>query len=121
MKRYVLALIMSALIVACAERSFDNGAEVADVKTPQHIKLDADQSRHTHAVRIKLVGNLDNNAEIKLIGEEGIEYSGSLSAGAVNEAINQEWYSKTCVLEYIPHDVMSGSLAVLYEFKYVDE
>lgn len=121
MKNYVLVLIMSALIVACAERSFDNGAEVTDVKAPQRIKLDIDQSRYTHTVRIKLTGNLDNSAEIKLIGEEGVDYTENLSAGVVDKAINREWYSKTCFFEYLPHEVTSGTLTIQYEFKYADD
>jgi hypothetical protein len=120
MKNNLLAILVSVLLFGCAERSFDNVAEVADVKVPQRVKLNIDQNRYTHTVRIKLTGNLDNSAEFKLIGEEGVEYTGSLSAGAVNEAINREWYSKTCFFEYLPHDVASGALTILYEFKYAD-
>jgi hypothetical protein len=121
MKNNVLVVIMSVLLLACSERSFDSAKEIADVKLPQRIQLDLDEGRYTHTVRIKLAGNLDNSAEIKLVGEEGVEYTGSLSAGAVNEAINREWYSKTCFFEYLPHEVTSGTLTIQYEFKYADD
>lgn len=120
MKNNLLAILVSVLLFGCAEHSFDNVAEVADIKVPQRVKLNIDQNRYTHTVRIKLTGNLDNGAEIRLIGEEGVEYTGNLSAGAVDQSINREWYSRTCFFEYLPHDVTAGRLAIQYEFKYAD-
>ena len=118
MRSNLLAILVSVLLFGCAERSFDNVAEVADVKVSQRVKLNIDQNRYTHTVRIKLTGNLDNSAEIKLIGEEGVEYTKDLPAGVVNQTINQEWYSQNCFFEYLPQDVTSGSLTIQYEFKY---
>lgn len=116
MKTKTLICAFIILLLGSCMTTFKNSQQLENVTKNQKIVLSIPNESLPHGISLKVVGELDGNATLKISNSEKIIYTYFIENGIIDKNLGSDWYDTVCYIEYIPEDVSNGNLKFLYEF-----